>query len=125
MAVPVLNTGNWELGWTVSALTQQEIDYRTVVNGEQNFFDNADNAYKLKEGLRNPDLRHALGIIYSEAKAYEANNSIATPGIQKLADTWGVTRGQAITRVINKYGPYIPAITEAFALREDEIDPQP
>lgn len=114
-AQPTWTGSLWELGWSKRNMNQQELDARAegAFEGQINVQRNS------IVGLQNEQLRDVLGVIYSEYMAYQANNSVATPAIQQCATTWGVTRGQAVTRIINKYGGYITGIAEEFAIRED------
>lgn len=115
----------WYIGWDIIALTPEQITNRALSTASRNFVNNVDAERASILGLEDDRLRDVIGIIYTEAKAFQANSQVTTPGIQTIADTWGVTRGQAMQRVINKYGSYISNICERFAIREDAIDPPP
>jgi hypothetical protein len=96
-----------------------------TIEAEEEYAKSIDSSRDSVIGLNDSRLRDVIGVIYAEAKAYQANNSVTTPAIQKLSDVWGVTRGQAVARVVGKYGSYIANIAESFALREDKIDSLP
>jgi hypothetical protein len=124
-AQPVLNVSTWELDWDVIALSQADQDELARVASDNTYYSTVTSNRLTIRGMENDELRDVIGIIYSEAKGYEANNAVATPAIQACATEWGVTRGQAVTRIINKYGSYIGDVATAFAVREDELDALP
>lgn len=122
--IPVLSGSplSWTMFYSVVPLSSEEIEAYIRNQAENEFEDSNIVAQNSVAGLYKPELRDILGIIYSEYMAFRANNSIATPAIQAIADQWGVTRGQALTRIINKYGSYISNIATNFAIREDALN---
>jgi hypothetical protein len=113
--VPVLDSSGWTLGWSTIALNQPQIDNYKRANIDQIYDFNVDSDRRTVYGMHNDKLRDVIGIIYTEARAFEANNTIATPAVNELSNVWGITKGDAVQRVIDNYGPYISNIAGAFA----------
>lgn len=67
----------------------------------------------------------ALCFLISEIRAFQANQTISTPAIDKLVEAWGSTKEQAITTVLDKYESEIVDLVSIFADYEKAINDLP
>lgn len=95
------------------------------VSAEEQFERDFDAELKSLDGLDNTRIIMSVLFVLIEIRAYQANNSVPTPAIDKLVQVWGGTKSEAVTRVLKKYGPKAANLIEKFAIREDAIDALP
>lgn len=124
-AQPTLNLGVWERGWTVMNLDAQTQTILARRNIDSDFRQQFDAERKSMVGLDDDRVIFACLIILTEIKAYQANNSVPTPAVDVLVSVWGGTKGQAVTRFMDKYGPKMAKLVKKFAVREDAFDALP
>lgn len=91
----------------------------------RNFDEGIEVALRSIEGLSDIRLLAALLVIYAEIKAWEANNTVDTPALQRAANTLGLTRLQTAQKIINKYGAGFMDMVEKVADREAALDALP
>lgn len=108
---------------------QEVADHRARLLGrlqaDRNFDEGIEVALRSIEGLSDIRLLAALLVIYAEIKAWEANNTVDTPALQRAANTLGLTRLQTAQKIINKYGVGFMNMVEKVADREAALDALP
>ena len=108
-AQPTFNGGQWELGWTVRSLTQEELDDRARAKFEKDYSQS-------RVGLTDSDVITLLAL-YSEIQLYRSDNTADTPLIDAIkAQVFpGQTKVQIALTIESKAENFLVNAAVAFA----------